>query len=287
MVGAPEVTRVSLRPSLPFLLLCLVADAASAETQKAPSEMSGKEIEQCVQQNFPDDSMVQSVKMLMKDRLGVERTLAAEMFWEKDQQTRLSNVLLVFDDPPELRGAAVLVREKKPQNDMFMFLPELGKTRRITTQMVSGNMMGTDFSYDDFQRMQGMIAGLASEREADEQVGGRAAYVTLARPAADSGSEYERIRSVIDQQTCVPLRVEFFEKGGAGPAKVLTVDPAKVSEEKSGWMPRELQMQDLANETSTRLVIEKLQVSVPIPKKRFSQTELERQGRFGPQWSRY
>jgi hypothetical protein len=254
---------------------------ADTETKKSAAAMSAQEIEACVQQNFPDDSMKQTMKMVMKDRMGVERLLEAEMFWEKDQATRLSKVLLKFDNPPELRGSAVLVIERQPTNDMFMFLPELGKTRRITSSMVSGNMMGTDFSYEDFARLQGMIGNLEAERAPDEQIAGRAAFVTESKPTAGTDSEYERIRSVIDQQTCVPLRVEFFQKGLAEPAKVLSVDPGRVAEVESGWMPREMRMEDLRGGTSTDLVIEKLEVSIPIAKKMFSQTELERQGRFG------
>lgn len=261
--------------------LALARPAAGAETRKPAAELSAREIEECVQQNFPDDSMTQTMKMVMKDRMGVERLLEAEMFWEKDQATQLSKILLKFDNPPELRGAAVLVIEKTPTNDMFMFLPELGKTRRITSSMVNGNMMGTDFTYEDFARLQGMIGNLEATRAPDEQLAGRAAFVTESKPAAGADSEYERIRSVIDQQTCVPLRVDFFQKGLAEPAKVLSVDPSKVAEVKSGWMPRALRMEDLRGGTSTDLVIEKLEVSVPIAKKMFSQTELERQGRFG------
>jgi hypothetical protein len=266
--------------SLLLLSFAAAPAAADVETKKPPAAMSAEEIQHCVQQNFPDDSMTQTMKMVMKDRMGVERLLEAEMFWEKDQATRLSKVLLKFDNPPELRGAAVLVIEKKPVNDMFMFLPELGKTRRITSSMVNGNMMGTDFSYEDFARLQGMIGSLEATRAPDEQLAGRAVFVTESVPAA-ADSEYQRIRTLVDQQTCVPLRVEFFHKGVAEPVKALSVDPANVAEVKTGWMPREMRMEDLRGGTSTDMVIEKLEVSVPIPKKMFSQTELDRQGRFG------
>jgi hypothetical protein len=267
--------------ALGLLLLASLAWPAAAEDARKPAaEMSAREVEACVQKNFPNDSMKQTMKMVMKDRMGVERLLEAEMFWEKDAETSFSKVLLKFDNPPELRGSAVLVIEKQPTNDMFMFLPELGKTRRITSSMVNGNMMGTDFSYEDFARLQGMIGSLEATRAPDEQFAGRAVFVTESTPSA-ADSEYARIRSLVDQQTCVPLRVEFFHKGVAEPAKVLSVDPAKLAEVKTGWMPREIRMEDLRGGTSTDMVIEKLEVSVPIPKKMFSQTELDRQGRFG------
>jgi hypothetical protein len=191
-----------------------------------------------------------------------------------------------FDNPPELRGAAVLVIEKKPQNDMFMFLPELGKVRRITSQMVQGNMMGTDFSYEDFQRLQGLLTNLDSKRLADETLFERKVFLTESAPS-DPSSEYTRVRSWIDQETCVPLQVELFTKGSEDPAKRLTMDPKSFSQEKAGVFPRSIAMQDLRSETSTTLVIEELQLGAPIPRKRFSTAELERQGRFGPATTRY
>ena len=266
--------------SFPLLVVSTLAMTASAQTIREPAVATAQEIQQCVQQNFPDDSMIQTIKMVSVDRLGVERVLEAEMWWQKNQDTRLSTVLMTFDNPPELRGASVLIIEKKPQNDMFMFLPELGKTRRITSQMVQGNMMGTDYSYEDFQRLQGLITSLDSKRLPDETIADRKAFVTESTPA-DSSSEYSRIRSWIDQETCVPLQVEFFGKDSAEPIKRLSTNAASVSKEKTGYMPREISMKDLRTETATTIVIEKLQVSVPIERKRFSQAELERQGRFG------
>jgi hypothetical protein len=272
-----------------FLLLPLAPQPAQAEveTKKAPSDMTAQDISQCVQQNFPDDTMKQTVRMVMKDRMGVERLLEAEMHWEKDQQTRLSKVRMDFDNPPELRGAAVLVLEKEPKNDMFMYLPELGKTRRITSSMVNGNMMGTDFTYEDFARLQGMLGNLEAERLPDEEFADRASFVTASVPAGDSDSEYQRIRSVIDQETCVSLQVEFFEKGYEGPVKRLTVDPSKIEKAETGWFPRAIRMEDLRGGTSTDLVIEKLEIGTKIHKKMFSAAELEKQGRFKPAVTRF
>ena len=116
--------------------------------------------------------------------------------------------------------------------------------------MVNGTMMGTDFSYEDFARLQGMIGSLDATRAPDEQLAGRAVFITESTPSA-ADSEYARIRSLVDQQTCVPLRVEFFHKGVAEPAKVLSVDPAKLAEVKTGWMPREIRAQQAATAAAT------------------------------------
>ena len=229
--------------------------------------------------------MTQTFRIVVKDRIGTESTLRAKMFWEMDSETQLSNLRLDFDSPPELRGAALLVRGRKSENDMRMYLPALGKVRRITPRMASGSLLGTDFSYDDFLRLQEMFSNLETERLADEEVAGRPVYVTLARPPP--GGEYDQIRSSVDQETCVPLRVEFHEPGRQAPVKVLTIDPAKLWEVEARRIPREALLEDVKAGTSTRVVIEQLEVGVPINRKRFSETDLVQQGRFGSALSRY
>ncbi|MGH7286659.1 MAG: outer membrane lipoprotein-sorting protein [Myxococcota bacterium] len=263
-----------------FWLAALSLDwpAFGLETGKPAAELSARDIERCVQQNFPGDSMILTVRMVSLDRVGTERTLEAQMWWQKARATGFSNVLLVFDNPPELRGAAVLVLEKKPQNDMFMYVPELSKTRRITTRMIQGNMMGTDFSYEDFSRLQGLLTNLESERKPDEQMDGRATFVTESAPTTDTGSGYSLIRTWVDQKTCVPLKVEFFTNGNSDPAKVMGVNVESIGMEKNGWMPREIAMKDLRAGTSTRFVIEKLAVSVPISRRCFSEAALQGHG---------
>jgi Outer membrane lipoprotein-sorting protein len=271
---------MSFRSSALALLCSVLAGAASHAASKLPGGASAEDIQTCVRHNFPDQSMIQTVKMVSVDRLGVERVLEAEMFWQKDADTQRSKVLMTFDNPPELRGASVLVIEKTPQNDMFMFLPELKKTRRITSQMVQGNMMGTDFSYEDFQRLQGMLTSLESKRLPDETILERKAFVTESQPS-DPTSEYTNVKSWIDQETCVPLQVELYTKQSkTEPAKRMTMDPKAFSQENGAVFPRDIAMQDLRTETSTRIVVEKLQMNVPIDRKRFSAGELERQGRF-------
>ena len=44
---------------------------------KLTSQSTANDIDVCVQQNFPDDSMVQTLRLVTKDRAGDERTLEA------------------------------------------------------------------------------------------------------------------------------------------------------------------------------------------------------------------
>ena len=69
----------------------------------------------------------------------------------------MSKVVLKVLEPPDLRDTGVLFIEKKDDPaDMFIYLPDLEKVRRVTTRMLSGSLFGSDFTYEDFQQIQGM-----------------------------------------------------------------------------------------------------------------------------------
>ena len=159
-----------------------------------------------------------------------------------------------------------------------MYLPALDKVKRITNRMVSGSMFGTDFSYEDFERLQGLADDAELERLADTTIDGQTVLVTRSKPREDSGSTYERIVTYVDPETCVPLKTEFWEPGERL-RKVSTVDREKVEREGKSWIPRELLMRDLRDETETRLVIDEIAVGVEIHRKMFSSRELETGGK--------
>jgi len=160
---------------------------------------------------------------------------------------------------------------------MFMYLPELKRVRRITVRSVSGSLFGTDFSYEDLERLQSIGAGANVTRLADAEVGGQSTYVLAGSPSPDSGSAYERVVSFIDQKTCIPLKMELYEKGGQL-RKLLTVDPAQVRREGGIWFPGQVSLRDLAEQSETRLVVKKIAIDIEISDSIFSESALSTTG---------
>ena len=251
---------------LPIAMAAVVVAAGAAELQTA------EQIEACHRGSFPGDSSVQTISMNAKDRIGAVTTSKATIHWKKFDDG-LSRVMMRFFDPPDLRGAGLLMIEKKGRNDMFIYLPELGRVKRITSRMTSASMFGTDFSYEEFERLQGIAESAPTTRAEDGAVDGRSAYVLEVRPTAESDSAYERIVSFIDKETCIQLRSEFYERGDRT-RKVLTADTSTLSQEGGVWLAREYLMRDLRDETETRMIVEEVEMGKPIPRKLFSEREL-------------
>jgi hypothetical protein len=260
-------TRMRSRALPIALALVLASAAAAAELQTA------EEIDACYQANFPSDTSVQTIAMNARDRIGAVTVSRATMYFKKFDDG-LSRVMMRFFKPADMRGAGLLMIEKPNRNDMFLYLPELGRVKRVTSRMTSSSMFGTDFSYEEFERIQGMAADSPLHRLEDVTVEDRPTYVIETRPTEDDDSAYERIKNFIDQEICVLVRSEFYERGDA-PRKIMTSDPAKATKEGDIWITREMLMRDKRDETETTMVVEDVEVGKSISRKIFSQRELE------------
>ena len=141
-----------------FRLLTLVAALPLLVCPPAAAELETADaIDACYRANFPKASSTQTVSMNAKDRIGAITSSRAKLYWKRFPDDR-SKVLMKFFKPAELRGAGLLMIEKAGRNDMMLYLPELGRVKRVTKHMNSSSVFGTDFSYEEFERIQGIAS---------------------------------------------------------------------------------------------------------------------------------
>ena len=235
------------------------------------------EVAQCLEKNLPKKTSLQTVEFRARDRVGAERIIRARIYG-KLFDDGFRRALIRFTRPADVNGSALLIIEKEGDNDLFLFSPDMGRTRRVTTHMAAGSLFGTDFSYEDFERLQGLANNTKNERRPDAVIGDTPVYVLATQPDPNAVSMYEEVVLYVDKRTCVPLKVESYEKGGRL-RKVLEVDPGQITQEHGIWIPRELRIEDKRDQTETRLVIEEIEVDEEIPDRRFRLAELDRRRR--------
>jgi hypothetical protein len=260
--------------SLAVLLALLVAAErpARAEDASAPASAGGAApVEECLRRNLPQRSSVQSVRFQSKDRTGSTRMIAGTAYWKKQDEGDLSRSLIRIDFPPDLRGSAYLLIERPETVDVFVYLPEYQKVRRITSHALAGSLFGTDFSYEDMRRLRHLFEAAAAERLPDAEVGGRAVRVVRLVPPAES--EYGEVKAWVDAETCVPLRLGLYARSGSL-AKELSADPPSLARHGSVWVAHAVVLRDLQEQTETRLELGKLEVDVDVPDRIFSERTL-------------
>jgi hypothetical protein len=259
----------SLRSGLAAALVAALLPAAARSAELA-------EVEACVERNLPGHTSVEVAELTAIDRVGGMRQIRAKHYWKR-MPDGTSRHLLEVDAPPEVRGSAYLLLEKKGGggDEVFSFLPDLQKVRRLQSRAMSGSLFGTDFSYEDFRHLQSVASAAGRTRLPDGTVDGRAVYVIEVKPPPDSGSEYERIVGYLDRETCIPLKMEFQTPGGAL-RKELRVDPASLTRAGKGWVARSVAIRDLVNETQTKLEVSAIEVDGDVPDRLFTVVYLER-----------
>jgi Outer membrane lipoprotein-sorting protein len=262
------VSGVELALKVCWLAAALAAAHAAFAADLGPGV---QEVQRCIERNLPEHSSRQAVVLERRDRAGNERRLEATVWWKRDAQGR-SHVLARVDAPPDERGTGFLMIEGEGGAELFSYLPELGRVRRVTSRSAS-TFLGTDLSWEDLEELRAVASRARVERLPDATLGGRAVYVLSGTPADGSLSAYERVVSQIDRETCIALHVSL-QGAGDRVLKELVVEFPDVEKQGEHWLPRKVRFRNLANGSETRLTLEKVEFEVDIPDRLFTQNEL-------------
>ncbi|MEN8181729.1 MAG: outer membrane lipoprotein-sorting protein [Myxococcota bacterium] len=249
-----------------LILLCGLAEASSA--LETPQEILA-----CMSRNEPERSTVQALALRSVDRSGSENTSRATLYWRR--QGDRSDLVLRFLEPADLKGAALLVRERASgeEAELYLYLPELGQTRRVSGQASRGGLFGTNFTFEDIERLYGIAHYGELERLPDSETAGRKVYVVEGQPAPEDDSAYERVVFHVDAQTCVPLRIDLFEVGDRL-RKSMLIDPEKIHVRGPLHVPGSIVLNDLRAESSSSMTIEEITFDASIPGEAFTPERL-------------
>ena len=138
--------------SFATLLVGLFAGAFAIEAASAAPTLSLEEVIACMERNEPPETSIQTIEMRTRDRVGSERSIRAKIYGKRFEEG-LRKLLMRFYEPEDLRGTGMLILEQKTRNDIFLYMPELGRTRRVSASSAAGSLFGTDLSYEDFVRI--------------------------------------------------------------------------------------------------------------------------------------
>lgn len=235
-----------MRQCLAGVLLCLGAGSAAAEG-----------VLDCMSRNLPRTVRVQEVEMTTWDRAGQERVMRGRIFGSREKEQ--ARIMARVDFPGDLAGAAFLVREAQPAAEFYVYLPSVNRVKRLAGSNMNGKLWGTDFSYSEFRRVAAAFGDGQLRRAGTAQHDGRAVHDLDLAPGQDD-PEYDSIRVLADQKTCVPLQAEFRRAGQV--RKLMTAPASGLRQAGTHWYPAELTLHDKLQGTRTRLRVVALAAEV-------------------------
>ena len=176
--------------------------------------------------------------------------------------------------PEYLRGMTILTIEQRDRShDAFAFVPELGKTRRVTTAQKGDAFFGSDLTYEDLERKRTdefELEGLVTAES-----GGEAIYrigAALVRKGI-----YSRVEFDVAQTDHAILATRYYKRGESEPYRVLESPRAGMIERGGHVLPTRLLVRNALSENSTEVLIADLQVNASIPDRIFTVSTLDQQ----------
>ena len=209
-------------------------------------------------------------RMVITARDGSTSERVIDQF-SKDDANGNARSVIVFQNPATVRGTRFLTMDTPSgRSDQWIFLPSLGRVRRIVSSESGGNFMGTDFSYDDMSMM-GRSVDLDTHRILrEETLNGNLCYVIESVPIGDF--QYARTLTWIDKANYRTYRKEMFDRRGT---LVKVMEMSGFRDVQGYDTPMETKLSTVAADTFTTIFFETVRYDEPIPEGVFTTGFLE------------
>jgi hypothetical protein len=208
--------------------------------------------------------------VVLTDKRGSKRALSF-VAASKRYDPPLSKSIVRFSAPPDLAGAGFLqIQKKSGDDDRFLFLPALKRSRRISGNLRSSAFMGTDFSLADLDRRD--LRDSDAVVQGTEKIGASSCYILSVVPRRED-TQYSRIELWVRKDNFLTLRMRMYDKANVHTKSFEAQEIRRVS---GTWFVSKSLMTDHKNEHTTLLVLQSIVVNAAIPDEEFSVRALER-----------
>lgn len=259
-----------IKQALLILLIALLAAPALAQTP------TGREVMEAYKaQDRTEDTVAEMAMSIINDRGNTrERKLT---LWTKtrDDDTRMQ--LIRFQAPADVKGTGFLsIENRDREDDNWLYLPALRKTRRIAGSDKQDSFVGTDFTYEDLESEK--LDAHAYEVIGSEAVDGTEAWIVEALPTDPDRIEetaYSKRELWIGKDHHLLLQARHYDKDGAY-VKWLHAEDIRQVPGTDKWRAYRLTMEDVLDGGKTVLEISAYQIDQGVSEDFFTQRYLKR-----------
>ena len=144
----PSIAKFAVK-SIGFAVATIVMSTIVGLPESAYA-LTGRDIMQKVNDRDDGDRSISEMEMILIDKNGKQRVRKIKTYGrEQGQQTQS---LMFFLTPADVKNTGFLTYdydESGKDDDQWLYLPALRKTKRIASGDKSGSFMGTDLNYSD------------------------------------------------------------------------------------------------------------------------------------------
>lgn len=224
-----------------------------------------------------------ALRMKLFDRRARQRDRALTLLTLKGKDGGGDRLLIRFVYPNDIRGTGFLVWEH-PQSDdeRFLYLPSLGRVRRIAGGEAQESFVGSDFSYEDigareFDDYTYAFAGDNAESATWTSADGVTHPAWRLESKRTNGAvEFPRVISLVLRDSFVVVQADIHNRRNEK-QKAYTVQ--RLERVQGIWTVLQSTMTNNLDKTRTELAVEKVEYNVGLKEDAFTRRELESGGR--------
>lgn len=226
------------------ILTSILFGLAAVTTNAFADDPEARAIMEKVDDREDGDRSMVDMRMILINKQGKERVRSIRSFGIDRGEDHLS--LMFFLSPKDVSGTGFLTYDYDAvdsDDEQWLFLPALNKTKRIAAGDKSGSFMGSDFSYADLttRRVEDFNYSF-HEQQREVEVHGQQAWVINAIPkdekvAGETG--YKRSIVFVRQDNFVVVRAIYFPKDGS---TTKYYDVRKLAQIEGIWTATEIHM---------------------------------------------
>ena len=267
---------------LPALIAALAILSASATTAQGPASVPAPGSADWVARQIQDrdtgrDSRF-DMQMRMYDKQGRvrERYLRLSGYRGVEKGERADRLLVRFLFPNDIKGTGFLVLEHPGADDeRFLYLPALGRVRRIAGEEKQDSFVGSDFTYEDIggRALTDYRYAILDSAASWTDPGGKAwSAWTLESRAIDPNATYPRVVSTVLKETFVIVAARNFNPRND---IVKTFEVRKLEQVTGIWTAVEMVMQNLRDRTRTEMSVTRVDYNTGLKEADFTRRTLE------------
>ncbi|MEE8438347.1 MAG: outer membrane lipoprotein-sorting protein [Micropepsaceae bacterium] len=255
-------------------LSIILSAPAWAQFENLPAEERGYEL--AARSDASDNGFGDSeVDVTMRLRNAAGQETSREMTFrtlERENTDVGDKSLVVFSTPRDVEGTALLSHAQILEpDDQWLFLPALGRVRRISSANKSGPFVGSEFAFEDFTSLE--LNKYEYNWIGEDEIDGLSVDVVERFPRYEN-SGYTRQISYIDRDVYQIRRVEFFDRRGD---LLKTLDLTDYREYDGGiWRAQLLTMVNHLTGKSTDLIYSDFEFGADLSDNDFNRAILDR-----------
>lgn len=252
-----------------LLVLALVCNAALAETPQRIMELADK---------APKVADARSEMTMTLSNASGEQRVRKLVSMTKLKPNGTDNMrVLRFLAPADIKGTVTLLIEQTGQDDdMWIYLPALKKTRRLVSDNKRDSFVGSDLTFGDIIGHKPGDWNHSLLRE--EALDGRPVYVIESLPseeAVKSQSGYAKRLSWVDKENYTVLKTDYWDEAGA-PLKTIRVGDVRPADAAGHWQFMHLEAENGQSGHKTVLHFDSYQAGQGLEDEIFAPNYLEK-----------